>query len=632
MKLRQRLCMHITSYLLLGLVFSFSLAARAAHYPDLYLHPSQSLDGDWQTIVDPYELGYYNYRWQARDLDKHPSRDAFFMDAKQANPQELLEYDFDKSPSLKVPGDWNTQKPELYYYEGSLWYRKVFERKALKKSERAFVHFGAANYRADVYLNGKKLGSHIGGFTPFSFEATQQLLPGRNSLVVRVDNKRARDAVPTLNTDWWNYGGITRSVKLVTVPQVFIQQHFLHLQSVSSGVISGEVQLSQALAGQAVQVSIPELKLHQKVKTDAQGLAQVSFKTQGLQLWTPEQPQRYQINIRAAGDSLGEQMGFRTIATRGKQILLNDQPIFLRGISLHEELALNSGGRATGEKADRQLLQWAKELNANFVRLAHYPHNEEMVRLAEEMGILVWSEIPVYWTIDWTNKATYANAEAQLSDMIERDRNRANVIIWSLANETPVTPERTQFLAQLAHKARALDSTRLLSAAMERHWDAHNASLSVVEDPLADLVDLVSFNQYIGWYDGLPDKLAQVSWKIPYNKPVFVSEFGAGAKQGLHGAADARWAEEFQADLYRKTLAMLDKIDGLSGFSPWILVDFRSPRRVLPQIQDGFNRKGLISDAGEKKQAFYVLRDYYAQRAQQQNTQQQNAQQQKLNP
>ncbi len=601
--------------LALTLSLAFSLAARAAHYPDLTLHPSQSLDGDWQTIVDPYELGYYDYRWQARDQAQQPSRDAFFMDAKQANPQELLEYDFDKSPSLKVPGDWNTQKAELYYYEGSLWYRKVFERAALKKSERAFVSFGAANYRADVYLNGKKLGSHIGGFTPFSFDATEQLLPGRNSLVVRVDNKRARDAVPTLNTDWWNYGGITRSVQLVTVPQVFIQQHFLHLQSVSSGIISGEVQLSKAAAGQTVQVSIPELKLRQKVKTNAQGLAHISFKTTALQLWTPEQPKRYQINISAGSDQLSEQMGFRTIATRGKQILLNDQPIFLRGISVHEELALKGGGRATDEQADRQLLTWAKELNANFVRLAHYPHNEAMVRLAEEMGILVWSEIPVYWTIDWTNPATYANAEAQLSDMIQRDRNRANVIIWSLANETPVTPERTQFLAQLAHKARELDSSRLLSAAMERHWDAKNSSLSVVEDPLADIVDLVSFNQYIGWYDGLPDKLAQVSWKIPYNKPVFVSEFGAGAKQGLHGAADTRWTEEFQADLYRKTLSMLDNIDGLSGFSPWILVDFRSPRRVLPQIQDGFNRKGLISDAGQKKQAFYVLRDYYVQKA-----------------
>jgi len=128
-------------------------------------------------------------------------------------------------------------------------------------------------------------------------------------------------------------------------------------------------------------------------------------------------------------------------------------------------------------------------------------------------------------------------------------------------------------------------------------------------------VDVVAFNEYIGWYDGLPEKCAKVSWEIPYNKPVFISEFGGDAKQGLHGGKDRRWTEEFQADLYRQTLPMLDKIDGLAGFSPWILVDFRSPRRVLPGIQDGFNRKGLISSDGEKKKAFFVLQEYYQKRA-----------------
>ena len=137
----------------------------------------------------------------------------------------------------------------------------------------------------------------------------------------------------------------------------------------------------------------------------------------------------------------------------------------------------------------------------------------------------------------------------------------------------------------------------------------------MVEDPLADVVDVVAFNQYVGWYDGLPEKCGRVSWEIPYNKPLFISEFGGDAKQGLHGDKSQRWTEEFQADLYRQTLPMVDKIQGLAGFSPWILVDFRSPKRVLPGIQDGFNRKGLISSEGNKKAAFYVLQEYYRQRA-----------------
>jgi Beta-galactosidase/beta-glucuronidase len=295
--------------------------------------------------------------------------------------------------------------------------------------------------------------------------------------------------------------------------------------------------------------------------------------------------------------------------------LLNGKPVFLRGISIHEEFPLNGGGRVNSPEQARQLLLWAKELGCNFVRLAHYPHNEAMTRLADELGILVWSEVPVYWTISWSDQATYENALNQLSDNINRDANRASIIIWSVANETPVSDARTKFLSGLAERARALDNTRLISAAMEKHSKPGSQNVNVVQDPLADIVDIVAFNEYVGWYDGLPEKCSRVTWEIPYDKPVFVSEFGGDARQVLHGDKNQRWTEEFQEELYRQTLPMLDKIDGLVGFSPWILVDFRSPRRVLPGIQDGFNRKGLISSEGVKKKAFSVLQKYYRKRA-----------------
>jgi beta-glucuronidase len=255
------------------------------------------------------------------------------------------------------------------------------------------------------------------------------------------------------------------------------------------------------------------------------------------------------------------------------------------------------------------MLNWARDLGCNFVRLAHYPHNEDMVRLAEKKGIMVWSEIPVYWTIEWENEETFGKAKNQLTENILRDRNRANVIIWSLSNETPVNETRTKFLIRLAKQARDLDDSRLLSAALEKYYI--NDSTAVVEDPLAVIVDVLAFNEYIGWYDGLPEKCEKVNWEIPYNKPVFISEFGAGAKFGFHGNASERWTEEFQEELYIKTLNMIDKIDGLCGISPWILTDFRSPRRPLPGIQDDFNRKGLLSEKGEKKKAYFILQEYY---------------------
>ena len=279
----------------------------------------------------------------------------------------------------------------------------------------------------------------------------------------------------------------------------------------------------------------------------------------------------------------------------------------MRGISIHEEKPFG-GGRANSTADAHTLLSWAKELGCNFVRLAHYPHNEYAVREAERMGLLVWSEIPVYWTIAWTNPQTYQNAERQLTDMIRRDQNRANVIIWSIANETPHSPERDAFLSRLATKTRSLDNTRLISMAMEV-TSASNYK-NRLQDNMNEYVDVISFNEYIGWYRDVNDA-PKMEWEIPYDKPVIISEFGGGAKYGLHGAKNQRWTEEFQENLYRENIAMLEKIDGLAGTTPWILKDFRSPRRVLNGIQDYYNRKGLFSDNGEKKKAFYVLKDWY---------------------
>jgi beta-glucuronidase len=224
------------------------------------------------------------------------------------------------------------------------------------------------------------------------------------------------------------------------------------------------------------------------------------------------------------------------------------------------------------------------------------------------MGILVWSEIPVYWTIAWSNPDTYNNARRQLTDMIARDQNRANIIIWSIANETPHSPQRDSFLGKLATYARTLDNTRLISMAMEVTGASNYVNR--LQDNMNQYVDVVSFNQYIGWYRDVNDA-PKMKWEIPYDKPVIISEFGGGAKYGYHGAKNQRWTEEFQENLYRENLNMIDKIEGLAGTSPWILKDFRSPRRVLNGIQDYYNRKGLVSDKGEKKMAFKVLQEWY---------------------
>ena len=559
-----------------------------------------SLDGRWQTIIDPYENGFYDYR-------SKESPNGYFRNAKPKTPADLVEYDFDDSPQMYVPGDWNSQDERLLFYEGTVWYKKSFDYQKRPRT-RLFVHFGAANYEAVVYLNGEKLGRHEGGFTPFNFEVTERVRERGNFLVVKADNKRRRDAVPTLNTDWWNYGGLTRSVALVEVPETFVRDYFVQLKKGSRDEVAGWVKLDgAAAANQTVTVEIPEAKLKQTFRTDADGLANVSLRAR-LDLWSPESPKLYRVVVSAGADTVEERVGFRSIETRGTDILLNGRPVFLRGISIHEESPLR-GGRAVNDADARQLLTWAKELGCNFVRLAHYPHNEHMTRVADEMGLMVWSEVPVYWTILWDDPGTYANAVRQVGEMIARDRNRASVVLWSVANETPVSEPRNKFLKGLIEHARALDSTRLLTAANERHYEGQTTQ--VVDDPLGEHLDVLGCNEYVGWYDGPPEKADRLTWKVTLNKPLVMSEFGGDALYGHHGDKGQRWTEEYQRDIYEHQIAMLRRIPSLRGMSPWILTDFRSPRRPLPRIQDFYNRKGLISNRGERKQAFYVLQSFY---------------------
>lgn len=561
------------------------------------------LDGIWKTIVDPYENGYYNYR-----LKPLPDSESYFADRDFDSDRTVLyEYNFNTDKTLQVPGDWNTQRPELYYYEGTVWYRRNFDY-TLDPGKRLFVYFGAANYETVAGLNGRKIGKHTGGYTPFNFEITGMVKEHDNSLVVKVDNRRKPEGVPTVNCDWWNYGGITRSVLLVETPETFIRDYYVQLKKDDMKTIAGWVRLDGSKAVQEVTVSIPELKISKSVKTDENGYASFEIKAKP-EYWCPENPKLYDVDIKAETDSISDRIGFRSIKTDGTDILLNGKKIFCRGVSIHEEMPYGKSGRAFSEDHDRILLGWARDMGCNFIRLAHYPHNEAMVRLAEEMGFMVWSEIPVYWTIHWDNPDTYANAEAQLEDMINRDKNRANVIIWSVANETPHGDARLKFLSSLISRAREMDPTRLVSAAMEKSRLGHN--VMTVDDDLAGLVDLISFNQYIGWYDGNSEKCDSISWTFDVKKPVFISEFGAGAVYGRHGDKSERFTEEYMQDMYERTVDMLERMPGLAGTTPWVLKDFRSPRRQLPGIQDDFNRKGLVSDQGGKKSGFYVMQKWY---------------------
>jgi len=556
-----------------------------------------SLNGKWNVIIDPTSAGDNMQVW----LEKKPQKKTDFF-----------EYSFQGGQVLNVPGDFNSQLRELTYYEGTVWYKRIFNYSP-NNTKRIFLYFGAVNYLADVYLNGEKLGSHEGGFTPFQFEITNKLRSGRNNLIVRVNNLRKKNGLPGIGYDWMNFGGITRDVDIVETDRTYIEDYNLQLKKGSLDTILGFVELAGIGGDQNVAVKIPELKLIYKTKTNSKGVAMVQFSS-AFKLWSPKNPKRYKVIIESETDAVTDTIGFRNIVVKGNKILLNGKPIFLKGVNIHEENPYK-GARSFSKKDAVVLLNAAKALGCNMVRLAHYPHNENMVKEAEKMGLMVWSEIPVYQHIDFADPVVSDKMDRILRAMIGRDKNRCGIIIWCLSNETyPGTPNRNNALINLTQECRGLDSTRLITHVANTQRYQNNTF--DVRDTLYRYCDLVSINEYLGWYVPWQGKPSDVKWNVVCpDKPVFISEFGGEALYGnKSGPIDeaAYRTEEYQAQIYRNQIQMFNSVPNLSGVCPWLLYDYRSLGRLHPVYQRGYNRKGLLSDKGKRKKAWYVMKAYYS--------------------
>ena len=579
------------------------------------LRAGTDLSGLWHYSVDPYRSGLTGFHGELANATEQRWADIDVAETMRRDSRRHFEFDMDAAPVTTLPSAWLTHAPEMRHYQGLVWYQRHFSARR-SPSKRSFLRFGAANYTTRVYLNGKPVGQHEGGFTPFSFEVTNLLRDGDNQITVGVDSQATEKTVPPPVTDWENYGGITRDVRVIETPRTFVDDAWVRLTR--EGRIAADVHLDgPGAANRAVVLSIAGTGIRLAGRTNARGdWRATAAAPAALIRWSPSSPKLYDVTVAAGDDLWRDRIGFRTVEVRGADILLNGKPIFLRGVSIHEEEFGLEPARTITPAAARALLSEAKHgLHANFVRLAHYPHSEVTTRMADEVGLLVWSEVPVYWRISWSDPQTLATARAMLADNIRRDRNRAAIAVWSVANETPVSDARNAFLGTLVDDVRRLDDTRLVSAALlvERTSEGGHPVMTLA-DPLATRLDLLSVNTYNGWYS--PDRLADlpaIEWRVPADKPLLLSEFGADAKAGFHDkrSEPQRFSEEFQAAYYRATLAMAERITTLRGMSPWILKDFRSPRRQTA-FQQGWNRKGLLSETGQHKLAFDVLADFYA--------------------
>jgi beta-glucuronidase len=547
------------------------------------------LNGTWSYVVDQY---------MARKDDRF-ARDVKLERCIRENPHD---HSVEPDRRIDVPACWNMALRELHYFEGALWYYLRFPRPALRGGQRALLCFEGANYRTRAWLNEQPLGEHLGGFTPFQFEITRHLRPGSNFLAVEVDARRLAERVPTTVTDWFSYGGLCRDVHIEIRPARHVTDLYCTMDR--RGRIVGSVSTS---GPGEVTLAIPELGVTKKLTTKGRSpTARYTIAADPVR-WSPANPKLYEVTAAFGGDVVRDEVGFRTIETADGRFLLNGEPIWLKGISVHEDHV--SRGRSLTDADRMDVFRHARALGLNFLRLAHYPHSRRMAQMADRLGFLLWEEVPVYWRILWQNPETYADAANQLAELIRRDRSRASVILWSVANETPPdAPGRTAFLANLAKLARKLDPTRLVTAAQ---FAERVGGKIVITDPLSAHMDVLGVNQYGGWYDrdianaGRFAAFANVRYP---DKPVVISEFGAGARAGVHGAF--KFTEQFQAEVYRRQLAAMSRSASIQGMTPWILLDFRSPMR-MNRFQDGFNRKGLVdADRRTRKLAFQVYADF----------------------
>ncbi len=551
--------------------------------------PTELLSGQWHFTVDQYDMSLRS-KWHLEE------------DCDKTGRPIPLDYDFDQWEIVQVPSCWNLARSEYFYFESSGIYTRTFRYEKRAKEERVFLKIGAAAYHAKVFLNKQFLGSHDGASTPFYVEVTNAIAES-NRIIINVENRRQPDRVPMHNTDWFNYGGLYRDVELIRVSDTFIKEFYCQLRKGSDfGVLDLHVTVDGIAQNGVGTLEIEELGIVESITLkDGQATAAIVAKPE---LWSPDNPKLYTVKFMYGLDSITESIGFREFAVLGTELYLNGEKILLKGIACHEESLLN--GKAITEEEIIENFTLAKEMNCNYLRLAHYPHTEKASQIADRMGLMLWEEIPVYWSIAFENESTYNDAENQLLEMIKRDRNRASVVIWSVGNENTDTDERYHFMKRLVDAVRRTDNSRAVSAAcLSDKIDLY------INDRLAECLDIIGINQYYGWYDPDFSKLEKLFKNSAPDKPVLITEFGGGAKAGHHGSEDEYFTEENQCSLYEKQVECMGGISCIKGISPWILYDFRCPRRTNPQ-QQYYNRKGLLDESKRKyKLAFRIMQQFY---------------------
>ncbi|MEM6282771.1 MAG: beta-glucuronidase [Chloroflexota bacterium] len=551
---------------------------------------------------------------------------------------------------IAVPGSWNEQFADHRDYTGVAWYRTEFELPWGWRGQRIYLRFNAVSYFCELWLNGVRVGEHEGGHLPFAFDVTEYVSDYRNVLVARVDGHLLPDRVPPggmgahpeasfnragypdTTYDFFPYAGIHRPVLLYTEPEQAIKDITVtHEIESNTGVTWVKVDRTHGNP-MRIRTTIEGHSTTIHSESSISDVTAIELKVPDVKLWTPETPHLYDLTVELLDgetvvDSYTLQIGIRTIAVEGEQLLLNGEPVKLVGFGRHEDFPVVGKGLLPALIVkDYALMDW---MGANSFRTSHYPYSEQMMDLADRLGFMVIDETPAVGLFylsgdDPGLEKRNALCQQMLREMIDRDKNHPSVIMWSLANEphsarlearaayehdmtvmeNPSKPQAVDMFRGLAALARELDPSRPITLV------SHEGA---IEESFA-FVDVVCLNRYFGWYtqSGQIDRAIELlNCEIDlihelYPKPFILTEFGADTLPGHHAQPPEMFSEEWQAEYLVRQIELTDTKPWVVGQHIWNMCDFKTSQGTLRV--NGMNYKGVFTRDRRPKLAAHRVR------------------------
>ena len=541
--------------------------------------------------------------------------------------------------SIAVPGSWNDQYADSHNYLDLAWYETEAWLPAGWSVERVFLRIGSANYAAKVWVNGEPVGMHEGGHLPFAFDIGSLLRSDApNRITVQVENILKPTRVPTGNVeggpfnnfprsnfDFFPFAGLQRDVWLYSVPAAASIRDITVIPSFTgtTGELRVEVETEGEPTGGQVTVTGPD-RTFTEAFTLSENTATVTVSLPDVRLWTLDDPYLYTVEV-ALGDAENPtdhyrlETGIRTVAVSDEAILLNGEPVFLKGFGKHEDFPIFGKGTALPVMVkDFALLDW---VGANSFRTSHYPYDEAYLRMADREGFLIIDETPavgLYFHGDSTElEQRQAQTLRYIDEMIIRDKNHPSVIVWCVANE-PFPPNMSgDPRGREAPPGSVAKFEEMYTRVKQRDTTRPATMVGVMGGPAEWLApwDVVSINRYYGWYTHLGDPEGGANLLAMeldglykrFGKPIIITEFGADAYPGNRGIESEMFTEDFQTDFLRRYLDIADERPWVTGMHVWAFADFRTSQGLIRF--NGMNYKGVFTQDRKPKAAAFYLRN-----------------------